>query len=327
MPRAARITRLLQEQAEELDGLDEEAALALLLLLRDAQRDLTARLVAMEASGLDARTPFTAQHVRVVKAQIDDAVRQLGERMGEALDDAARAAGEAAHRHLIDVIRLAEPDFRDAGNQVDWAIVRRLSEERGLLLHEHSLRRYGAEVVERMQRALAQGMLQGENLYEIRRRLLREIQGLSEARAELIARMELNRAYNVQHQAALEEAAAVLDEPGSDDPLMRQADEYLDRRNHPMSRALHGRVTGIREPWRVPVGAVREGQAAANAARKSRGLPGRRLGGVLWPVEAGHYVIWAYPAHFNERGRQVPYRPSWDGGEALRRFAPLTPDL
>lgn len=325
MPHAARITLLLEEQAEELDELDEEAALALLLLLRDAQRDLAARLAAMEATGLDAATPFTAQHVRVVKAQIDDAVRQLGERMGEALDETARKAGEMAHKHLIDVIKVAEPNFRDAGNQIDWAIVRRLSEERGLLLHEHSLRRYGAETIERMQRALAQGMLQGENLYEIRQRLLREIQGLAEARAELIARMELNRAYNLQHQAALEEAAEVLDEPGGDDPLMRQADEYFDRRNHPISRALHGRVTGIKEPWRVPVGAVVAGQSAVNAARKGRGLPKRRLGGVLWPVEAGHYVIWSYPVHFNERGRQVPYRPSWDDGEALRRFAPLTP--
>src|SRR5690606_31481013 len=152
--------------------------------------------------------------------------------------ETARKAGELAHKHLIDVIKVAEPDFRDAGNQIEWAIVRRLAEEQGLLLHQYSVDRYPAETIDALQRDLAHAMLQGENMLKMRKRLHRTLSHLGEHRAQLIVRMELNAAYNRQHQAALEEAAAMLDEPGTDDPLMRQADEYLDRRNHPLSRAL-----------------------------------------------------------------------------------------
>lgn len=308
MPSPSRIELLLAEQADELDELDARTTAILLLLLQDAERELAARLAAID----ETATPFTAQHTRVVLAQVEAAARQLGDRMGEALDDAARKAGEAAHRHLVDVIKINEPDFTDAGNQIEWAIVRRLAEEQGLLLHQYSVDRYTAEIIEALQRDLAQGMLQGENMLKMQKRLHRTLSHLGEHRAQLIVRMELNAAYNRQHQAALEEAAAMLDEPGADDPLMRQADEYRDRRNHPLSRALHGMVTGLREPWRVPVARVQAELAALNTERASRKLKSRRLGGILWPLQDGHYVGMVYPAHFNERGRQVPYRRSWD---------------
>jgi hypothetical protein len=104
----------------------------------------------------------------------------------------------------------------------------------------------------------------------------------------------------------------VLDDEGTDDPLLRQADEFFDARNHPVSRVIHGLVTGISTPWLVSVSAVAQ---AADRMKKS-------ASGVLWPEVGGFYVVQNYPVAYNERGRFIPYRASWDGGAGLRGMLP-----
>ena len=48
----------------------------------------------------------------------------------------------------------------------------------------------------------------------------------------------------------------------------------------------------------------------------------RRSGGILWPLVGAAYKGTNYPAHFNDRGRQVPFRASWDQDEGARGGAP-----
>lgn len=55
--------------------------------------------------------------------------------------------------------------------------------------------------------------------------------------------------------------------------------------------------------WEVPLADV----VAAGAKL------GKSIGGIVWPLVGDTYKGAAYPAHFNDRGRQVPWRASWAG--------------
>jgi hypothetical protein len=111
--------------------------------------------------------------------------------------------------------------------------------------------------------------------------------------------METSRAYNDAHLEGILE----LDQsdPRPDDPLLKKIDEFFDQRNHPFSRAANERVALPQDPFVVPVAEV---DAAARAMR-------RPSSGVLWARVDGNYVGQNLPAHFNERGRIIPWRASW----------------
>lgn len=300
----SRIDRLLEAQARELDTLTDHEVATALGALEDARRDLRERLEAMRVSGADQVTRFTAQHLRVQLAQVEAAARQLTERLNGALAEAERKVHEQALKNLLATIRANEPDFVDAGGRIELAALRRLTEEQGLLLHTHSVQRYGAQLVENIQREITRGVAGGQTLDQIVDRIAATDESVFAGmrhRAELIARMELNRAYNAGHQAALEEAAAILDEPGRPDPLLKKADEFSDKRNHPFSRALDGKTAPVTGEWVVPHAEV---EAAA-------AVLGKRATGIVWRRDGAVWRGANYPAHYNDRGRQVPWRASW----------------
>jgi hypothetical protein len=246
-------------------------------------------------------------------------VANLERRIGSTLDAAARTAGDQALADLLDIIRANEPEFLDTGGRVELRVLSRLTTERGLLVHSYSTRLYSADLMAAIQRDLGIGLATGGNRKAVVDRITRSGKGTmaeKEHRAELIARMEGNRLYNDMHMASLEEAAAVLDEPGTDDPLLRQMSEFMDFRNSPASRAADGIVAALAEPFRIPVADVREWE---RRLKRKAGIVGDRKdgGGTQVPIVGGYYELARYPLHFGERGRQIPYRPSWDNGAAL----------
>lgn len=306
-----RLQRILDRQAETLARLQDQEARRFLRGLQDARRELAEQLGAL-ASARRGET-FTGQHLRVALAQVEAGIGQLQRRLDGVLSLNLQAQRERALEDLLGTLAAAEPDFRDAGRAIELAALARLSEDRALALHRHSLSRYGAQLIEEAQRQLVLGVTRAATWHEVTRRIAGArgsvLAGMAH-RAGLIVRMEMNRTYNAAAQTSLLEAAETLERLGAPDPLMRRADESLDTRTHPLSQVLHGQVTGLRQPWRVSVAAV---QAHADQARVS---------GVLWPVEGGNYIGHSYPAHFNERGRQVPWRASWAahrGGASSRK--------
>lgn len=288
--------------------MQDDQARRLLALAEDARRDLAARLAALVTKGGD--NTFTAQHLRVLLAQNTAAIEALKARMGDVLTTGRDTVSRAAMRDLLATIRAHEGELADAGNRIEWGAVARIGATDGLALHKYALDKYGADLAARIQQQLSLGLLQGATIPDLTRRVAGTSGVFAKlgGRAELIARMEVSTAYNAGHQAAIEEAAAVLDDEGTDDPLLRQADEFFDARNHPFSRVIHGQVTGISTPWLVSVSAVAK---MAEAMHKS-------AGGVLWPESGGFYVCQSPPHHYNDRGRFIPYRASWDGGAALK---------
>jgi len=315
VPKPSRIDRLIDRQGAALDRLDDREARRFLRAFEDARRELREKLSAMQALGLDEATPYTAQHLRVTLAQVESSVQQLQRRLQAALDESLRVTQERALQDLIDVIKLQEPGFVDTGQRLEMEAMRRLSEDRGLLVHQHSVSRYSAEMMEAIQRELIGGLATGQTVRQITDRLT-GIKGSIFAerrwRAELVARMELNSAYNRSHLIGLQTARDVLDDPDTDDPLLKRADEYRDLRNHAISRVLHGMVVPIDEPFRVPAAKVKAEHEKLQAQRVAKGLKRRRLSGITWRRDGAHYVGAHMPAHFWDRGRIVPHRKSWE---------------
>jgi hypothetical protein len=318
----SRIDDLLESQAAALAALQDDTAAAILRLAADARREMREALEAALADGLDAATPYTVQHLRTMLAQAEAIVANLERRIGKELDATARTAGEQAFADLLDVIRANEPDFLDTGGRVEMRVLSRLTVERGLLVHQYSTKLYSAEVMAAIQRDLAAGLLTGGNRKAVVDRIVKSGTGTmaaKEHRAELIARMESNRLYNDMHMASLEEAASVLDEPGTDDPLLRQMSEYFDSRNSPASRAADGIVAALTEPFRIPVADIREWE---RKLKRKAGIVGdKKGGGTQVPIVGAYYELARYPLHYGERGRQIPYRPSWDNGAALAKMS------
>lgn len=297
----SRIEELLERQGAELESLTEAEVRRFLAAYEDGRRHLRERLEQLQRMGL-GRT-WTAQHTRVALAQVEAGVVGLQGRLGQVLTDGELRSHDLALKHLVGVIRRQELRFRDTGGRIEARALSRLTEERGLLLWKHSLNRYGAQLVERIQGQLVLGQVAQQGIDQVIDRIVasdESVFGAMRHRAELIARMETSRAYNAGHQGSLEAAAEEFGEE-DDDPLLKRIDEFHDKRNHPFSRAAHGRLAPVNGEWRVPVEQVRRWGAAL----------GRGVSGVLWPVDGSDYVGGTLPAHFNDRARQTPWRRSW----------------
>lgn len=299
----SRTQRLLDRQGRALDRLTDRQAGEVLRAYDAARRELREELLRAESAGAASGSTFSAQRTRVMLAQAEAGTRRLGRRLDVLIVDFGRTQGELAIEHTLAQAAIGETEFRTVGPQIEVRAVQKLSEPGALLLHRHSLERYTLDIMDRVQRSLAIGAARGSSYRELVSRLAGPDGVLvkTRSRAELIVRMEMNGTYNRIHQQSLKEAAALLDEPGRPDPLVRRADEFLDARNHPLSRALHGRTFPVGAPLSVPISAV---QAWARAMKRS-------AGGVVWERADGNFVGAHYPAHFNDRGRQTAWRSSW----------------
>jgi hypothetical protein len=293
----SRIRDILDQQAIDLDALQARQATQVLRALEDARRELREQL------GAGGETPAGSHRLRVMLAQAEAGIAALRQRMGNALADAEPGQQDAARRHLIQTVTKAESKFRDAGSAWETASLRRLTEERGLALHRFSVDRYGAQVIEAVQRELAVGYALGLTPAALADRVA-GVDGViarHKGRAELIVRMELSRIYDAAHQASLEELAR-LDPPDTTDPLLKKADEFLEgARNHPFSFLLDGQSVLPRQEWEIDT---------SKRAGAGSGLVWRKTGTIAHGF--------GYPAHFNDRGRQVPHRMSWEG----KRYEP-----
>ena len=308
------LDRLITRQEDALARLTEDEARRLLRAYDDARRELHERLRALADEG---RTPFTLHNARATLAQLEAGTAQLQQRLGAHLDAAVHAQQDRALADLLQLVGRADPAFRDLGAPVRIAVLQRLSAQEGLLLHRHSLRRYGAELVEAMQRELTVAAARGMTYRQLTDRLAGP-QGVLAGhrhRASLIVQMELCRAYNEAAQTSLEETADLLDARTGDDPLLAKASEYSDHRNHPFSRVLHGLTRPVDGAWRVP-----HAQVLAVARRLNK-----RVSGIVWERQGAAWVGNRYPAHFGDRGRQVPWRESWGASPASRPSPPPAP--
>ena len=298
-----RIDKLLARQARQLDKLEDIEVKRMLSVYTDSRRELRENLRDLVSSGRGST--WSAAHMRAGIVQVESGMLQMQERLGGELDALVANRMRLALNHMLSLIRVAERGSLSAavGSAIEVAAINRINQTGGLLLHRHSLRRYSLQMVERIQSEMVRSLTLQKTPFQVVEDLAgpNGVLAGQKHRAELIVRMETARAYDQGHQVSLEEAANELDADNPDDPMLKRADETRDKRTHPFSLALDGRLAPVKGAWHVPVAEVRAWAAST----------GRAAGGILWAQSGISYVGGAYPAHFNDRGRQTAWRRSW----------------
>lgn len=307
-PSRSRIIRMLEQQDREFQRLTDEQTRAFLKVFEHARRELLEELELLEDSGGDLAMPFTAQRMRVMLAQVEQGVERMQDRLGVVLTQAERQQQKLALAHLIQTIEAHEGSLLEAGPRINLEALRQLESRKSLQLWKHSLRRYGADVITDIHRELAVAVVRGQTYREMTRRVAGKSSLIAskKGRAQLIVRMETSRFYNDAHLQGIETANDELDPEGLD-PVLKKADEFTDKRNHPFSRVLGGQAVAANAPFRVSIAKVKiEAEAM-----------GRSASGVVWTTSGGDYIGHNLPAHYNDRGRIIPWRESWASTTAV----------
>lgn len=311
----SRIDEMMLRQTERLDRLTEAEAHAVRVAFEQAREELERKLRQMILTGRDEATPWTAQRTRVALAVTREGLGELRDRLDRQLTLGIGRVREQSQVDLLEEIREFEPEFRLTGSDVDLERLRRVSAPQGLALHRHSLDRYTRDTIQQVQKRLSVSLAKGEGLREA----IEEVAGVDGVverygrhRAELIARMETSRSYNEAHLEGVQDAARMLDDDGTPDPMMKRIVEIRDHRNHPASRIAHGLTARVDEPFRLPVAPVeREAIRMYRERHPTTTKTTVEVTGIVWRLQGDHWVGQVPPIHFNDRSRVLPWRESW----------------
>ncbi len=308
----ARIERLLERQGDRLAALRLRNVTAIARAFDAARRALKEdleRLIPQGDPGLGP-TPWTAQRARAALALTEGALRSLVAEWGPLFTDGIQATSERALADLVEIIGEFEPEFLLTGNEINLRALARITETNGLALHRYSLERYSLDVINEVQRKVGVALAKGEGVAETVK-AISSVDGVvnvyGRPRAELIARMELSRAYNDSHLTGIQTFADL-----SDVPVLKRIIEVRDRRNHPASRVAHGLTASPKEAFRLPVDPVEiEAIKLYRQQHPTSQKSSVKVTGVVWHLVGDHWEGMAPPIHFNDRSRVIPWRESW----------------
>jgi hypothetical protein len=307
----ARIDELLERQAKELDELDDAAARRVMAAYEDARRELRENVESLLANAPD--NLYTIEQMTGTLAQVDGGVRRLTSRLGIALGEQAAVVQAAAGRHLVELVRAAEPSWGAAVVQVEAGLVARLSSPTATALRHSRTLAYGSELAAKVQASAVQAAAQKLTITQTVDRLTAQTGEVfagaaGRSRAFLHTRMQLNTSYNEGHREGVTRLSERLDlGRAADDPLLMRISEYRDKRTSAISIVLDGMTKPVADAdgnpvqWRVSKAAVLSAAAANNASAS----------GIVWREDGGFYVGDGLPAHYNERGREHAWRASW----------------
>lgn len=243
---AAAVREVLQRQQAQLASLTDETVAKLAPLLDAAQRDLEAELRRHQDSAPDS---FTTQDYRVALARVKAIIQATEDRIvkGDAgvLADAGRQARDLSLGHLEEQIARFSEHFEGTTRTVNLSAVARTLSEVLVEKFETSVRSYGLQGVQSIQRELAMAQLAGRFPREMADRVM-TVTGFGPGerwKAERIVRTELAHSYSGAHLEGLK--AANEDDPGYQKMLVAT----LDDRTGDDSKFVNGQVRDLDEPF------------------------------------------------------------------------------
>lgn len=251
----ATVKDLLEFINAEVGGLTGPASRAMIPILAAAEKELTADLKRWIAIAPGMEEKFTAQAYRAALLQIRHSLNEIAAmepQVYQALVGNAHMAGTLAVKHLIDEVKTFGPTFEGTIRPIPFHVASIIAQGDKMLIPRHrtSAARYTGQVRADITNQLALGMVRGETMDQLVRRLIRHggpkgtvamrgilgnpnaiAEEISEGLftrynhwAERLARTEVIHAYNVQ-------AAEGVDELAEDDPEIRKRwDAALDGR-------------------------------------------------------------------------------------------------
>lgn len=289
---------LVDREDERLDALDVAALSAIAAAYAAEQaalhRDLQAQAKRLPAS---AQGKVTTGYAARVLREHEAALAALSRRLDTALTKQQGVYTDRALRDVYAELTVGvTPDYRRRLKALQARIYKLKLEPK----HADPLERAMSYALGQGEDATRIALARGRDAAWLADALAGDTESIytvSQSRLGVVLRTEAAATYSEAHQAALLYAR---DELG-DRTLQRKAYELRDKRNHPLSRLLDGRVVDLDQPWRVSVADV------AKMAATMKKSPG----GVIWPVKGASYEGSEYPAHYNERGRQTLWRSTW----------------
>lgn len=267
---------------------DLERLLPVLKKLREDTADTLARFFAKS----DPEATYTAHQHAMLMRQLDDAIKVAERRIPWAMQMDVHTGvimhGPEAIRNVAKMIVAGEKHFGASPSGLRLDVGRIMSSSTEALMHRHarSAVRYAGRVGASIKQDMLLGVVKGEGVGQIARRLLRgdyqrtkgdpEKVGEAIARkqffrnqadAERLVRTEMNHAYNYLQDEA-------LDDLNEDDPGWgKMWDATKDRRTCPECYAMHGEVRPVNVAYSC---------------------------GVMFP-----------PLHPNDRCSSIPWRLNW----------------
>jgi len=256
--------RTVQRQIRAFDTRRARISGRMLAVLQAERMRLREALEAIPSG----QPPYVRLRSRI--RAIDAFARRVTSRLISRLEAEARDIRRQALTHLESLTPVARKAAENA-----------LSAQEKLRLYEYPLRKFAADMRDRLVRQAALGHTDA-GLAGARSHLAR-----MGNRLELITRTESARIYNDAQVAAGEHASTERGER-----VYKRIVEVFDARNHPFSRAAAGLSVPVTDEFRVSASEV---EKWGTVLRKS-------TGGIFWRLSGGFYVGRSLPAHWNDRG-------------------------
>lgn len=283
------VDQILNLQKKQLASAIQKGGVAAISKLYDEVRvDIEKKLSSLVARG--EGTTFTAQHMRVVLAQVNAGIAQLNKQMVSTLGKHGKTVGSLGNKQVIASAKALEKHFTGHTPvlrvEQAAATMSTMKAVAPALLNRYkkSEQYYTKPVVQKIKQQLAKSLISGESLSDAVDRVAGTdgVFAKEKWRAERIARTELAYTAGIVKQQTMEDLTK-LDMPDMQKKLIAT----FDNRTGDDSKELHGQIQDVNKPflWEV------------------KDSKGRKTGKVVKYMQP--------PNRSNDRECVIPWRPSW----------------
>lgn len=224
----------------------------------EAQGAVLARI--RKQVGAGRKDSFTAHQAKVILAQLRQGQGVVAKRMSGDLRPLSKGAQELAIKGLVEDVARLSKHFTGAEvslpveEAASLAGVVKSRDASLMRMHQSSMNRMGASVVQKVEKKLAVSLLSGDSLSDAYDDVAETVDG-EWWQGERIVRTELSYAFNQSARDAVQESSAEIPE------LMQRWEENCDDSGEPLddrvaadSISMHGQVAAPGQEFTMPSG-------------------------------------------------------------------------
>lgn len=306
------IDRIVNQEVAWLAKQEAPVANAMVKTYQDAFQEIETKLASIKNFN-----SYSAKQLRASQAQFAAIIENMQQNHSQLLGPHVKEIYKTKLASQVKTWANLEATFGDPGVAKQFADIKPTINQRAvrslLTVQNVSIKGFSSDLQREVRNRIALGHAKGETIDQIVRRL-RQVPNLPQCspnRLRLIVRMETARATNKAKVDHIKE----LQREFPDRQYWLMVKDSLSRtpktRNHWFSFAIHGCVRNVTKGEWYEVST-----AMMNAAKSEyKGITGRKPSdnGVLWKPGGSGRRGKGLPAHFWDRGVEVPWDPAWQG--------------
>jgi hypothetical protein len=273
-------------------------------------------------------TSYTAQHHRIMLAQLRVGVRELTDQIGASVALKAREAQVESLRTLVSNIQQADqlavgmaPTMPLEEAAVFYGVLQGVDPSLSRA-YQTTMQTYGTQTINRVELELGAMLASGVSSYDAVGNVTAIIQG-ERWRAERIVRTEVMHAYNAAHERGLVEASRTIPMLYSrwTENIDDMTGRAYDNRVAADSFALHGQLSRPGGMFTMPPANLVSPKLWGTQFMFPPNRPNDRATVLPWRPE------WGLPGYFYQAGRRIPVTGSESEADIAKLFGqPMTPD-